>query len=883
MEWLRFSQGSITNLTLLIPSLVITVYLLQIKEKSRPTWLLALFFTSWTLLFAISFFSSATKGFLKAYLSIFNLFFVLTALIAWLQFAYQFPENTWPRESRRVWILSLLFSLFSLALVAWDYYLTTQTYRQDFRTFAYLLIILVIFFELVWVIVVHLRQTVHFSTAVNPSYWQTLPRSSQIWQNIRHPQGKSAQAARAFVLVVLAPLVVILFGFLRNVGLITPETQNSISNLGTLLFLIAFSIVYLNYSPDSSTFMFKLLLSALVMVLWSLSIMASITLNSYDVAYASLAALPINRTLHYTPNLQGGYNVTPIVIPSFDDELGQRVPLTDEATAPLSLPFLFPFYDQVWDKVYISSNGTLFFSTTEPNQLLTDFIWDVPQIAVLSLDLDPELEGGVFEKVAQDTVTISWYKVPQAGTSLTNTFQVVLHRDGSFETNYKEIQSLQVNFIGIRPHTANGLGRSIHFGKDLPFSGGAQQAIYEEFYPLYIHQKTSPLLYIIVFAAILVLLIFPFFFRVSLVRPLATLLDGVTKANAGNRNLQVPVQYRDEIGFLAQSFNQLVSTIRTAEDDLRQANAELENRVQARTADLLEANTQLRYEITERERAEQALQEANDTLELRVEERTMELSRSNTQLVQEIEERQRIEVKQTRLLKELAQANEDLTRFSYISSHDLRAPLRAIASLAEWLTMDYADKLDDEGKDLFKLMMGRIERMETLIESVLQYSQAGQIKGDPSEVDCQQLVQEIIQSLPCPENIQITIQEPLPTLLGYPSKLKQVWRHLIHNAIKFMGKPNGDVVIGCVDAGDYWQFSVSDNGIGIEERFFDRIFEAFQTLAPRDEVEGAGIGLAIVKKIVETQLGSVWVVSEMDKGSTFYFTLPKSPILPAQE
>lgn len=262
-------------------------------------------------------------------------------------------------------------------------------------------------------------------------------------------------------------------------------------------------------------------------------------------------------------------------------------------------------------------------------------------------------------------------------------------------------------------------------------------------------------------------------------------------------------------------------------------------------------------------------------MELAVSEVRLADHRMFTGIVRDISERKRVEEQQARLLHELESANEELRNFAYVVSHDLKAPLRAIGSLADWVVTDYADKFDDEGKGHMQLLLSRVRRMDGLIDGILQYSRVGRVKEANVAVDLDQLVHEVIDLLAPPPNIAITIDDPLPTVVAERTRLQQVWQNLLSNAIKYTDKPAGRIRIGCEAAGNKWKLSVSDNGPGIEERHFDRIFQLFQTLAPRDRVESTGVGLALVKKIVEMYGGEVWVESKVGEGSTFFFTLPQ--------
>ncbi len=230
---------------------------------------------------------------------------------------------------------------------------------------------------------------------------------------------------------------------------------------------------------------------------------------------------------------------------------------------------------------------------------------------------------------------------------------------------------------------------------------------------------------------------------------------------------------------------------------------------------------------------------------------------------------------QARLLHQVATVNEELSHFAYVVSHDLKAPLRGIKMLSEWLRADWSEKLDEEAQENLHLLEGRVRRMHDLIEGILQYSRVGRIKEDVVAVDLDALLPGIIDAIAPPAHITVRVDGPLPVIECEKTRITQVFQNLLTNAVKYMDKPVGEVVVASAEDSDTWTFSVSDNGPGIEERYFERIFKIFQTLAPRDEFESTGVGLTLVRKIVEYYGGRVWVVSEVGKGSTFFFTLPK--------
>ncbi|HPC96088.1 MAG TPA: ATP-binding protein [Sedimentisphaerales bacterium] len=233
-------------------------------------------------------------------------------------------------------------------------------------------------------------------------------------------------------------------------------------------------------------------------------------------------------------------------------------------------------------------------------------------------------------------------------------------------------------------------------------------------------------------------------------------------------------------------------------------------------------------------------------------------------------------------VRELRRSNKELQDFAYVTAHDLKAPLRGIGTLTDWITSDYADKLDAQGQEQLHLLKGRVSRMSDLIDSILHYSEIGRTAKCLERVDLSVLVPEVIAQVAPPPTIQVTIDDPLPTVISERVRLIQVFQNLISNAVKYMDKPQGIIRIGCSEQEQCWTFRVADNGPGIDQKYFGKIFEMFQTLARRDDLESTGIGLAVVKKIVELHGGTVWVESTVGEGSTFFFTLPKLNIASAQ-
>ncbi|MGD0213428.1 MAG: PAS domain S-box protein [Terriglobales bacterium] len=271
----------------------------------------------------------------------------------------------------------------------------------------------------------------------------------------------------------------------------------------------------------------------------------------------------------------------------------------------------------------------------------------------------------------------------------------------------------------------------------------------------------------------------------------------------------------------------------------------------------------IRFVITERKRAEERLaaqaaelQKTQDELEIRVNERTVDLANAN---------------------KVLESSNVELQQFAYVASHDLQEPLRMVASYTQLLAKRYKGRLDSDADEFIAFAVDGCNRMQGLIRDLLTYSRAGRNGEEPSEVSGDDALQGALT------NLRITIEQSgavithgrLPSITTDETQLTQVFQNLIGNAIKYRSSEVPRVHVSAANnGGNEWTFSVRDNGLGIDPQYFEKIFVIFQRLHGRQEFEGTGIGLAICKKIVERMGGKIWVESQLEKGSTFYFTLP---------
>ncbi len=233
--------------------------------------------------------------------------------------------------------------------------------------------------------------------------------------------------------------------------------------------------------------------------------------------------------------------------------------------------------------------------------------------------------------------------------------------------------------------------------------------------------------------------------------------------------------------------------------------------------------------------------------------------------------------KQKRLEDKLIKSNQELEQFAYIASHDLKAPLRAIERLSSWIEEDCEATLDEKSKENLALLRKRVSRMSKLIDGILNYSRAGRIDLDIDFVNTRELLLDVVDGLNPSKQFTICYAENLPNFNTEKVQLSQVFSNLLSNSIKHHHRNTGLIEIGVQDLGEFYEFSVADDGPGIEPEYFEKIFQIFQTLQSKDVVDSTGIGLSIVKKIVEFQGGEVTLSSIKGKGTTFRFTWPKRP------
>tara|TARA_R110000796_G_scaffold71409_1_gene161947 strand:+ start:18505 stop:20478 length:1974 start_codon:yes stop_codon:yes gene_type:complete len=244
-------------------------------------------------------------------------------------------------------------------------------------------------------------------------------------------------------------------------------------------------------------------------------------------------------------------------------------------------------------------------------------------------------------------------------------------------------------------------------------------------------------------------------------------------------------------------------------------------------------------------------------------------------IIEDISEQEKAEQQKENLLRRLEKSNHELQEYAHVVSHDLKSPLRSISALVSWIKEDCSDIMHDSGHENLNLIEMTVEKMENLINGILTYSAIERAEDDEKVVSIDETIDNILALLYIPDHIKVKVNKPLPSIYADATRIQQLFQNLIGNAINYIDKEVGLVEIDYKDAGKYWVYSIKDNGVGIAEEYHEKIFGIFQSLTTDPKKGSTGIGLSIVKKIVEQYDGEIYLESEEGIGTTFFIKLKK--------
>ena len=622
---LTLTGASISYLCQCVASIAITAYFLSRPQKQTSTWLLAGFMASMASFASTSFAESIAPPFWRFQIFVWQPITILAALIALLQFVYYFPTFTpaYKNEAKLVLIISILIFLLSVLRAIYRLIQIEYNILEDSDS---VIDISPIAIGLLWSIIVLLRRTIHFhKSEINADTGSITTHFIALY----HPQGKSAQATRAYALSLSIPLWVTVVLLIEDIwslefaeAFLTKITGFSwqgyldfaILFVGLLAFSLSFLITYLNHSPDPSSFMAKIVGISLGTVLLIMGIVGLNLAFLFPNSYQNEALL-VNQSIRFEPAQAGGYYIEAIPF-SFDTDLGQPINLTHNS-AVLELPFTFAFYDHAWQEIHIHEDGAIAFGQAFNPGLFRFKINSVPAIVPLIFKLSPDTFGDnqLFYKGTAEQMIITWHKLRESGDSLQNenTFQLTLYATGAFDITYKELHAHEIYYddnhrrahlIGVLSGDSTLLPEQIRFGESLPYhaihSGGIIEDYYADFRQA-LHTQLSPLAFMIIISSLFILIGFPRFFHINLVKPMNALVMGITEINHGNLESRVAVSYNDEIGFMASSFNQMVESLNRSERHKNELNRALK-----------QSNEELIQRVQERKQAEDALRDSEE-------------------------------------------------------------------------------------------------------------------------------------------------------------------------------------------------------------------------------------------------------------------------------
>ncbi len=600
--WLNLDSCSVIRLATLVLSLAIAGYLTGRGGRSQASLFLALTFYGAALFNLASFLEFAglyywqPRNMKNLLVPLFQDLGPAGALASLVLFAYCFPclPARQKREARVVGAVLAVLNLGMLAFTVYEFVFLERlrsSYALEMAYFSTLYGFLGV--QMLFVLVLLLRRCVLLSAGKSRSWWRKLLR----------PEGRSAATARSLALCLLLPPAAIGGYLLLTYGFLSQAAATYVIWLFFLLFYFSFVVIYLNHAIEPSTFQVKLVGLTLIPVLSLLGLAALYVGNAAERDYLGRDLLPSSQTLLFRPNAAGSYDISARPL-AFRSGLGQRLQVGYGERREVQALFDFPFFGRRYRSLHVLHCPLVYLGETVGEEGWGGYHPN-PAIAPLLLNLDPSRGGGLFLDSAPESLTLTWFELPELGLDNANTVQLTLSPDGSIVMSFGALDpqgtysSLQMytftlatptgqnpgsreppraygpKLTGIHPGLAAAPLRALRFPAALPYSSPRPEVLFESYesdYYRYLNSRMSVLALLLLAASLFILFFFPILFRTNLIRPLQSLAEGMRRADRGDLGVRVQPRFRDEIGFLTRSFNRMLKSIQLTESSLMQAN-----------------------------------------------------------------------------------------------------------------------------------------------------------------------------------------------------------------------------------------------------------------------------------------------------------------------
>ncbi|MGA2615423.1 MAG: ATP-binding protein [Spirochaetia bacterium] len=594
-RWLNLDSLSIIRLAALILSLVIAGYLFVVARRTLATLFLAGVFCGALLFNTASFFEFAGPYYwqprtLKTVLVLlFEDIGLSLVMVFLLFFVYHFPRfrRVERQEFRIILAVSLVLNAGVLGLNIYDHFVL-QWHFSDTRLW-----------DVYWT-AFYGSLTVQFIAAIVLLFRKAARLSGHgsrsFFARILRPHGDDAQSARTLAVILLLPVVAVGASLAMTYGVLPFALATYLTWLGLLLLYLLFVVMYLNHSADPMTLQMKLLGVTLVLILSTMGLVALFVGETSAHDYPGFSLLPERSTIRLTPNESGSYDIGSAP-DAFDSDLGPKLDMVYGRPRTVALDFDFPFFAVRYRTIHILNGPMIYLGENAPENGWGGYN-PQPAIAPLIMNLDPSRGGGIHLRSSPESMTITWFRLPELGAANENTIQLVLRADGTIEMhlhqvspaygpsieqlyNYTAASTTGVDpspsarpapfpprLTGIHPGGRSAPLEPISFTRGLPWSGTRPAVIFESHeagFAHYLSSRIGVLAALTVAASLLVLLLIPLLLRTSLFTPLRALSQGIQQVESGDLDVAVRVQSRDEIGSVARSFNRMVETIRRVE------------------------------------------------------------------------------------------------------------------------------------------------------------------------------------------------------------------------------------------------------------------------------------------------------------------------------